>query len=133
MEGLRPDAQRQWGKMNVAQMLAHNSAWLEMASGGHSLPWTFMGHIFGRMVKKSFLGEAPIRRNIGTMKSLLVEDDRQFSVEKDRLIDWISRFSFGGPEKCTKKPHSFFGPMTPDEWARLAYKHLDHHLQQFGA
>jgi hypothetical protein len=92
-----------------------------------------MGRIFGRMVKKSFLGESPIPRNIGTMKNLLVEDDRQFSVEKQRLLDSVNRFSAGGRDKCTRQPHSFFGPMTPDEWARLAYKHLDHHLQQFGA
>lgn len=133
IEGLRPDAQRRWGKMNAAQMLAHNSAWLEMASGRCSPPWTFMGRCFGRMVKKSFLGETPIRRNLRTMKSLVVEGDRRFSFEKQHLIECLHRFSVGGPQKCTRRPHSFFGPMTPDEWARLAYKHLDHHLQQFGA
>jgi len=34
---------------------------------------------------------------------------------------------------CVAHPHSFFGRMTPDEWAVLMYKHVDHHLRQFGA
>jgi len=37
-----------------------------------------------------------------------------------------------GPAGCTKHPHSFFGKLTPEEWAILSYKHLDHHLRQFG-
>ncbi len=46
-----------------------------------------------------------------------------------RLID---RFATAGREGCTSHPHSFFGRLTPDEWAILMYKHLDHHLRQFG-
>jgi len=49
-----------------------------------------------------------------------------------RLAGLIDRFAAGGPAGCTQHPHSFFGPLTPDEWAILMYKHLDHHLRQFG-
>jgi hypothetical protein len=28
--------------------------------------------------------------------------------------------------------HPFFGPMTAEEWGIISYKHLDHHLKQFG-
>ena len=38
----------------------------------------------------------------------------------------------GGPGVCTNHPHSFFGRLVPEEWAVLMYKHLDHHLRQFG-
>jgi hypothetical protein len=34
----------------------------------------------------------------------------------------IDRFSMGGPQGCTKQAHTFFGPLTPDEWAQLMYK-----------
>jgi len=37
-----------------------------------------------------------------------------------------------GPAGCTAHPHSFFGRLKPEEWATLMYKHLDHHLRQFG-
>ena len=28
--------------------------------------------------------------------------------------------------------HPKFGPLTQSEWGRLAWKHRDHHLRQFG-
>ena len=133
IERLRPDSQRQWGVMNVAQMMAHCSAWLEIAAGEKTPPRSLMGRIVGRLAKKSILGEAPVRRNMPTMKSLIMSDERQFAEEQQHLIDWVDRFSAGGPEQCTTHPHSFFGPMTPVEWATMGYKHLDHHLRQFSA
>jgi LPS sulfotransferase NodH len=44
----------------------------------------------------------------------------------------IDRFVAAGPKGCTTHPHSFFGRLTAEEWAILMYKHLDHHLRQFG-
>jgi transposase InsO family protein len=61
-----------------------------------------------------------------------VKHERDFVAERQRLRGLIDRFAAGGPAGCTKHPHSFFGPMTPEEWAALNYKHLDHHLRQFG-
>lgn len=131
---LRPDCERQWGKMTVAQMLAHCSAWMEMAAGLSSPPRSLIGRIFGSVAKSQVLGnKGPIRRNMPTEKSLVVSTERNFSEERQRLLEWIDRFALGGPEKCTKHPHCFFGPMTPAEWATMGYKHLDHHLRQFGA
>ena len=131
IERLRPDSERRWGVMNVAQMMAHCSAWLEIAAGEKTPPRSLMGRIVGRLAKKSILGEQPIRRNMPTMKSLIVNDERQFAEEQGLLINWVDRFSAGGPEQCTTHPHSFFGPMTPVECATMGYKHLDHHLRQF--
>jgi hypothetical protein len=132
MAHLRRDSERQWGKMDPAQMLAHCSAWMEMASGLKSPPRSLIGRVFGRVAKATVLNEEPIRRNMPTEKSLIVSDEREFEVERHRLLEWTDRFAAGGPSKCTKHPHSFFGPMTPTEWATMAYKHMDHHLRQFG-
>jgi hypothetical protein len=129
---LRPNTERQWGKMDAAQMLAHCSAWMDMASGLDNPPRALMGYIFGRMAKSTVISDDPIRRNMPTAKSLIKNDRRDFGVERLRLHEEINRFAAGAPEKCTKHPHSFFGPMTPVEWATMAYKHLDHHLRQFG-
>jgi len=73
-----------------------------------------------------------MRRNSMTEKSVLVTDERDFVVERQRLQESIDRFAAGGPGICTKHPHFFFGPLTPVEWAALMYQHLDHHLRQFG-
>jgi hypothetical protein len=78
------------------------------------------------------LNDEPVRRNMPTDKSLRVNEERDFALERERLRACMGLFSTGGPDKCTQHPHSFFGAMTPQEWARLAYKHLDHHFRQFG-
>jgi hypothetical protein len=134
MAQLRPASERQWGKMNPAQMLAHCSAGLEMAVGKTNPPRIFIGRVLGRLAKRSMIvNEKPMPRNSSTDKSLLVADDRDFAAESQRLRDLINRFTAGGPEVCTKHPHFFFGPLTPEEWAALMYQHLDHHLRQFRA
>ncbi len=133
IERLRPDSESQWGEMNVAQMLAHCSAWMEMAAGLNSPPRSFIGRIFGKMAKKSVLGAEPIRRNMPSEKSLIMQGERDFAGERQRLLDWVERFSTGGPAQCTTHPHCFFGSMSPYEWAIMGYKHLDHHLRQFNA
>jgi transposase InsO family protein len=64
---------------------------------------------------------------------LVVSDSRDFSLEQRRLKDCVREFHQGGEAKCTRHPHPFFGNLTPQEWSRGMYKHLDHHLRQFGA
>lgn len=133
IEHLRPDSERQWGKMSVAQMLAHCSAAIGMAEGKVTPPRILLGRLLGPLAKKSLIvnGEQ-MRRNAMTEKSALVTDERDFTVERQRLRESIDRFASGGPRICTKHPHFFFGPLTPMEWAVLMYQHLDHHLRQFG-
>jgi hypothetical protein len=132
MARLSPESEREWGKMNPAQMLAHCSAAMEMAMGKVSPPRIWIGRLLGRLAKKSLIvNGTPMRRNSMTEKSCLVADERDFLVEKQRLRESIDRFATGGPGVCTKHPHFFFGPLTPVEWAVLMYQHLDHHLRQF--
>ena len=131
---LKPDSERVWGKMNPAQVLAHCSAAMEMAMGAKKPPRMFIGRLLGRFAKKSMIAkEKPMPRNVGTDKSLVVSDERDFGVERQRLTEFIDRFAAGGPGACTRHPHFFFGPLTPVEWAALMYQHLDHHLRQFRA
>jgi len=131
---LKPDSERVWGKMNPAQALAHCSAAMEMAMGAKKPPRIFIGRLLGRFAKKSMIAkEKPMPRNVGTDKSLVVSDERDFGVERQRLSEFIDSFAAGGPGACTRHPHFFFGPLTPVEWAALMYQHLDHHLRQFRA
>lgn len=130
---LRSDSERLWGKMNPAQALAHCSLAMEWAVGDRKPPRMFFGRLIGRMIKPMVLGnDAPMRRNSGTAKDLVVQDKRDLSTEQERLRELIDRFAATGPRGCTQHPHSFFGRLTPEEWAALMYKHLDHHLRQFG-
>jgi hypothetical protein len=133
MARLTPDSARLWGRMNAAQAVAHCSAGLETAFGDRVPPRMLLGRIIGRRVKPMALGnDEPLRRNSPTAKGLVVLDERDLETERERLRGLIDRFAAAGPAGCTTHPHSFFGRLTPEEWATLMYKHLDHHLRQFG-
>ena len=120
--------------MTPAQMLAHCSAGLEMAAGEIRPPRALIGRIIGPAVKRvAIRDEELMRRNSPTAKELRMTGDWDFGAERERLYGLIDRFAAAGPPGCASHPHPFFGPLTPDEWAILMYKHLDHHLRQFGA
>jgi hypothetical protein len=131
---LTPDSQQLWGKMNPAQMLAHCCLGLEMAAGEIRPPRALIGRVIGPVVKLvAFRAGEPLRRNSPTSKELVIDDCRDFEAERKRLSGLIDRFVVAGPPGCTSHPHAFFGSLSRDEWGVLMYKHLDHHLRQFGA
>jgi len=133
IDKLQPATQRQWGKMDVAQMMAHCSAALDMASGKLDLPRLFIGRLIGRLVRPIYSNDKPFSKNNPTDPKLVVSDQRDFQRERDQLKAKVREFQEGGEAKCTRHPHPFFGSLTPSEWGRGMYKHLDHHLRQFGA
>ena len=133
LNNLTEQSPRQWGKMESAQMLAHCSEAIKMALGEVRPPRMWLGRIIGLVVKPLvFRNDGPMRPNSPTVKGLEVEDNRDLETERSRLLGLVERFSVTGPKEFTKYPHSFFGRLTPQEWAILMYKHLDHHLRQFG-
>lgn len=131
IEQLHPKSQPQWGKMNVAQMLAHCSAFQEFVMGNATDSRSWLGLVIGRFVKPIFYNDKPFARNMSTIPSIMIVDEREFDLEKEALIQKIITFQKNGPEKCTTQPHPFFGKFSPEEWGKGIYKHLDHHLKQF--
>jgi len=130
---LKPDSPRQWGKMNAARAVAHCAASMEWAVGDRVPPRMLFPSLLGRLIKPLVLkGDKPFGRNSPTTPDLLIPDERDLDAERQRLCALIDRFSAAGPSGCTINRHTFFGRMTPDQWAILMYKHLDHHLRQFG-
>jgi hypothetical protein len=132
---LRPDSKPQWGSMAVAQTLAHCTSSIDMALGSLQVKRAvFPASFIGRMIKPMvFRDDKPFRRNSPSSPELFVADSSacDFTSERSRLIAAIEDFASRGPEVC-RSPHPFFGPLKPQEWAILMYKHLDHHLRQFG-
>ncbi len=129
LNNLTSDSKALWGKMNVAQMLKHNTLPMELALTNPKPPRQFMGKIFGGMVKKKILSSEPFKKNGFTPKEFKIVEQHDFNKEKENLIAAINKFKKGS---ITDTVHPFFGDMTEDQWGYLQYKHLDHHLQQFG-
>ena len=129
---LKPIDKAEWGKMNVAQMLAHCKAPLEVALGDRNLKHSLIGWLFGKIAKKQMLKDKPFKQNMPTAPSFVVKDKRSFADEQDQLLTLIRRFSEADPESIVARVHPFFGKMSINEWGVLQWKHLDHHLRQFG-
>jgi len=130
---LEPSSPRQWGKMTVAQMLAHCASALEVPCGDRVEKQAFLGRVLAPFVRPSVLGNKPMSRNAPTSPSLRISDDREFGREHERLVAIVQRFCSRGPAAADGIVHSFFGRLSADQWGRLMYKHLDHHLRQFSA
>ena len=120
--------------MNAPQMLAHCNLSMETALGKNSIKRLFIGRIIGTMLKSRVLGEKPFGRNSPTDKSYIFagRDDINFEEEKTKLKQQVNQFFEGGASLCTTHPHPFFGKFSPEQWAIFQWKHLDHHLRQFG-
>lgn len=132
IENLSPNSKPQWGTMNVAQMLAHCSAFQDIALGNSFPPRYWLGRLIGRFVNSIFYNDKPVPHNMSTIPTILILVERDFMTEKEKLKQKILTFQSNGPEKCSSHPHPFFGKFTPEQWGTGIYKHLDHHLRQFG-
>ena len=134
---LHPASERQWGNMTLPQTLAHCTAGLRMAMGViNPKPAGFPANILGPLIKLLvFRDDKPMRRNSPSSPELfsanLTPDDVEH--ERTQLLTSINDFVDRGAACCSQHPHPFFGPLKPQQWAALIYKHLDHHLRQFGA
>jgi hypothetical protein len=129
---LQPSSPRQWGKMNAGQMLAHCAVALEVPCGDRVKKQAFIGRVLAPFVRSSVLGDKPFSRNAPTDPDFKIAGDRDFGVEKKRLEALIDRFCGRGRSAPEGVVHSFFGRLSGEQWGRLMYKHLDHHLRQFG-
>jgi hypothetical protein len=118
--------------MNPAQMLTHCAAATEMGLGDVPTKQKLIGKILVPFIRKSALGEKPFSKNSPTDPRLVVSDERDFAKEKARLGAALDRFVAQGPDSAARCEHTFFGRMSGEEWGCLVYKHLDHHLRQFG-
>ncbi|MES2372691.1 MAG: DUF1569 domain-containing protein [Bacteroidota bacterium] len=132
LNNLQPDSKAFWGKMNVAQMLAHLQAPMEVALADKKLKRTFIGFLFGGIAKKKLLNENPFDKNLPTDASFVRKGEHDFAAEKTKTISLLNRLISGGEAALTELPHPFFGKLTDQNWGVLIWKHFDHHLRQFG-
>ena len=130
---LTPDTKRLWGKMSVAQMLAHCNVSYEMAFENiHPKPNVFMRFILKTLVKENVVNEKPYSKNSGTAPQFIIKDEKDFEKEKQRLIAYIQKTLSLGEKYFEGRESLSFGKMKAKEWNNMFAKHLDHHLTQFG-
>jgi uncharacterized protein DUF1569 len=129
---LTPETRNKWGKMQSSQMMEHAARALDMATGRKPMKQAFIGKAISWIFKKDFLGEKPFRRNGPTGPDFKIKDQPDFESTRTRLTELINEFHNLGERGLDGNVHGFFGPLTGKQWGETQYKHLDHHLRQFG-
>jgi len=133
IQQLTPDTTPLWGSMSAPQMLAHCNVTYEMVYDNiHPKPNFFMKFILKSLVKNKVVTEAPYGQNGQTAPQFIISGSRDFNKEKQRLIDFIEKTQKLGANEFEQKESHSFGKLSSNEWNNMFYKHLDHHLRQFG-
>ncbi len=126
-------SQPNWGKMSVAQMLAHCNVTYEMIYDNiHKKPNAFFKFILKMMIKNKVVSETMYERNSRTAPQFIIKETKDFNVEKQRLVDFINKTQQLGEAYFDNKESHSFGSLNKTEWNNMLYKHLNHHLTQFG-
>ncbi|MEN9523429.1 MAG: hypothetical protein RL065_1806 [Bacteroidota bacterium] len=131
---LNSDSKPLWGKMAVGQMLAHCSVSYEyiFEPTKYPKPNPVLKFIIKLMAKDTVVGDKPYPKNLRTGPDFVMKDDKDFYFEKQRLIDFINNTQQLGEAHFDNKESQSFGVLSKQQWNTMFYKHLDHHLSQFG-
>jgi hypothetical protein len=131
IENLEPNQRPTWGKMYASQMLAHCKFPLQVALEELQLkkPNLFKRLLFS-LFKSSLYNDKPWKQNLPTAKEFVVTDEKVFKKEKIELLEYIDRFH-EKKNQTNWPPHPIFGSFSNEQWGKMQYKHLDHHLKQF--
>jgi hypothetical protein len=132
---LRPDSARQWGRMTPHQMLCHSSDAFKMALRDREVapvPMTFKPLLkFVALTLPMQWPRARIKTVPEAEQGVGGTPPTEFEGDRAELLALIERFGSARAEQLCPV-HPVFGSMTAELWGRWAYRHMDHHLRQFG-
>jgi hypothetical protein len=134
IQQLNPTTQPNWGKMSVDQMLAHCNVTYKYTYEPEQFkkPNFLMKLMLKNFVKKIVVSEKPYEKNGRTAPEFVMTEAKDFEKEKAILINNINKTQQLGSAHFDGKENFSFGNMTSQEWNNMFYKHLNHHLTQFG-
>ena len=124
-----PDRIPLWGSLTAPRMLCHVTDQLRVATGiiiGRHRDTLFRRTVLKWMVVRSSLQAAPGK--VQTVPELLSSAPTTWAADMATCIRLINEVGMG---KANGR-HPAFGPLNEREWGRIAWKHFDHHLRQFG-
>jgi hypothetical protein len=119
----------QWGKFTADRMLSHLAESLKMAVGeldvaSKKLPIRYFP------LKQLILYVLPFPKGTPTAPELLAGKPGPVDDHKAELRRLIA--AFAERKGSDWREHPAFGKMSENAWGVLVYRHMDHHLRQFG-
>jgi hypothetical protein len=135
LRAIRPDAERQWGRMTAHQMVCHLADACRMAIGTQQVCPT--SSAFTRTIVKSLALYLPLRWRGGIVTSPEIDQcggagtkPSHFASDVADVERLLTELSTRGASADWPE-HPVFGRMSHSQWMRWAYLHTDHHLRQF--
>jgi hypothetical protein len=130
LERLAPGAKPLWGKMTAPQMVAHLADWMLMAKGELKTAPKKRALRFPP-IKQLVIYWLPFPKGVPTAPELITRKPLAWKVERAAVRQHVE--SWENLNRQTMWPeHPVFGKMTARAWGVLGYRHMDHHLRQFG-
>ncbi len=119
--------------MNVAQMLGHCCMPYSQALGDDTQKAAWYIRLVLRLFfRKAMTNEVPYKQGLPTNPFFIMPADSEYEPNRDRLKTYIRRFADEGRHSFEGRYQLSLGKLTALEWNNLLYKHLNHHLRQFG-
>ena len=127
---LPSDRQPQWGRFTAPQMICHLAESLKMAMGDlkvapKRLPIRYTP------LKQLIIYLAPFPKGAPTAPELLAREPRDLATDVADLQGLLARAASARTTDSWPE-HPAFGKLSTRAWGVLIYRHVDHHLRQFG-
>jgi hypothetical protein len=129
LNSLTESSPRHWGKMDSAQMMAHCNKPIDYYLGKVQLKQS--GNFIIKLFKSVLYNDSAFGKGAPTHKEFVITDPRIFKEEKMKLLENLSEVKNRG-KGFDWPPHAIFGKLTGEQFGKSIYKHLNHHLKQFG-
>lgn len=127
---LSEETQSHWGKMTVGQMMHHCQGplniILQKKDYGVKPNW-----LINLLFKKQMYNDKLWKKNMPTLKAFRENEPRDLNQERLLLIELLDELG-AQRDREDWHDHPSFGKLSKEQWGKMQYKHLDHHLRQFG-
>lgn len=130
VQRLTSHKQPRWGKMSAAQVVAHLTDSLRMASGELEVAPKKVPIRFSPL-KELVIYVLPIPKGVPTSPELIARKPGEWTAEIADLREQLNGLVERGTEALAPS-HPAFGTLSPKQWGVVVYRHMDHHLRQFG-
>lgn len=130
---LNSDSKAQWGKMNIYQMLRHCVENESMLLREKSFRRLFIGRLFGKLaLNANIKDDKPLDKNGPTHPDLKIGGNGDVEEQKTKWLSLLDKYPSMLASDYEGFIHPFFGKMSSEQVSKFAWKHIDHHLRQFG-
>lgn len=133
IQNLTESSTAQWGKMTVYQMLKHCSENEKMILGEKKYKRLFFGRLFGKMALNSMVkDDKPLDKNQPTHPEFKIKGEGDIEAQKQVWLSLLDKYPQKTEADYEQFVHPFFGKMNKQQVSIASFKHVDHHLRQFG-